>query len=281
MRVGLYCRVSTEEQGERNTVDVQLETLRRLVPDGLEYIDNGVSGTIPLANRPAGAHLLADVRAKKVSEVVVYKLDRLGRSLRGILSAYDALNELGVSVRSAMEPFNTGTVFGKAMFGFLAVVAEWEHGAISERTMNGRERIVREGKWSGGPAPFGYCIIEGRLAPYEPEAEIVREIFSNIAHGGTLRSEAKRLNELGAFGRAGKPWTQGRLSKLVHCSTYTGQHLYRGRSGTLSRDVTPLVDRETWSLVHDQLPVTQFSSLHGASIYCAARFAVSTVAAGT
>jgi site-specific DNA recombinase len=270
MRVGLYCRVSTEEQGERNTVDVQLETLRRLVPDGLEYIDNGVSGTIPLANRPAGAHLLADVRAKKVSEVVVYKLDRLGRSLRGILSAYDALDELGVSVRSAMEPFNTGTVFGKAMFGFLAVVAEWEHGAISERTMNGRERIVREGKWSGGPAPFGYCIIDSRLAPYDPEAGIVREIFSNIAHGGTLRSEAKRLNERGVFGRAGKPWTQGRLSKLVHCSTYTGQHLYRGKSGTLSRAVTPLVDRETWSLVHDQLrrnsvqqPTRRFNLLRG------------------
>src|SRR5262245_15344761 len=117
MRVGLYCRVSTEEQGERNTIDVQLETLRRLVPDSLEYIDNGVSGTIPLANRPAGAHLLADVRAKKVSEVVVYKLDRLGRSLRGILTAYDALDALGVSVRSAMEPFDTGTLFGKAMFG--------------------------------------------------------------------------------------------------------------------------------------------------------------------
>jgi site-specific DNA recombinase len=54
MRPAIYCRVSTEEQGERNTIEVQLETLRRLVPDGLEYVDNGVSGTIPLRDRPAG-----------------------------------------------------------------------------------------------------------------------------------------------------------------------------------------------------------------------------------
>jgi DNA invertase Pin-like site-specific DNA recombinase len=116
VKIGIYTRVSTEDQAERNTVVIQLEALRRMVPDGIEYVDDGVSGKVPLGERPANAQLLRDAKAKKINEAVVYKLDRLGRSLRGILTAYDDLTTLGVSFRSATKPIDTSTVFGRAMF---------------------------------------------------------------------------------------------------------------------------------------------------------------------
>ena len=111
----IYARVSTEDQAERQTVKAQLDFLRRFhdlhqITIASEYIDDGISGTVPLDERPEGRRLLDDARAGRFGAVLVYRLDRLGRSVRALLSAHDALDGVKVSIRSATEPFDTSAL---------------------------------------------------------------------------------------------------------------------------------------------------------------------------
>jgi DNA invertase Pin-like site-specific DNA recombinase len=175
VKVAIYARVSAEDQAERNTFDIQFDALRRLADDAVEYVDDGISGKVPLGQRPAGARLLADA-SEEILRGRGVQVGRLGRSLRGILDAYDALYDLGVTFRSATESIDTSSVFGRAMFQFLAVIVEWEHGTIVERTTAGKRRISREGKWHGGECPYGYAIVGGFLVPRELEATVVAEL---------------------------------------------------------------------------------------------------------
>src|SRR5215207_6234968 len=113
-RVALYLRVSSEEQRDRETIEIQRDFLKeycRLY--GLEvvdtYADDGISGTIPLHERPEGKRLLQDAKEGQFGAVLVYKLDRLGRSLLVIVDAHDRLQAAGVALRSATEPIDTST----------------------------------------------------------------------------------------------------------------------------------------------------------------------------
>jgi DNA invertase Pin-like site-specific DNA recombinase len=107
--VALYCRVSTDEQADRQTIDAQRDFLRRYcdlheLPIADAYVDDGWPGTLALAERPEGHRLLADAAAHRFYVVLTYRLDRLGRSLRVLLDAHTALDAHGVTIRSATEP---------------------------------------------------------------------------------------------------------------------------------------------------------------------------------
>src|SRR5918999_399168 len=199
-RVALLLRVSSEEQRERETIELQEEFLGQYC--GLYdfevaeiYKDDGVSGTIPLHERPEGRRLLEDASAGKFDAVLVYKLDRLGRTLLVMVDAHDRLQEAGVALRSATEPIDTSTPSGRLIFQMLASFAEYERGTIRERTQAGLHRALRNGKFSGR-IPYGYRLTEGGkgLDVVEQEAEIVRSIFENIAEGSSLYGESRRLN---------------------------------------------------------------------------------------
>src|SRR5215210_5305409 len=181
-RVALCLRVSSEEQRERETIEIQDEFLTRYCRlYGLDvagiYKDDGVSGTVPLQERPEGRRLLEDARAGRFDAVLVYKLDRLGRSLLVIVDAHDRLQAAGVALKSATEPIDTSTPSGRLIFQMLASFAEYERGTIRERTQAGLHRAARNGKHMG-PIPFGYRASspkDGRLEVVEEEAEIVRQ----------------------------------------------------------------------------------------------------------
>jgi site-specific DNA recombinase len=200
-RVALYMRVSSEEQREAGTIKTQDEVLRthaeRMGFKVVEaYADDGVSGVIPLHERPAGALLLRDAREGRFQTVLVYKLDRLARTQLGILDAADRLERMGVALRSATEHYETATPQGRLMFQMLGSFAEFEKSNINERTRDGLYRAHRSGRHLA-PVPFGYRANEdGRLEIVPEEAEVVSEIISNIAGGSTLYSEAGRLNAL-------------------------------------------------------------------------------------
>ncbi len=194
-RIALLLRVSSEEQRERETIEIQEEFLEQYC--GLYqldvadiYKDDGVSGTIPLHERPAGRRLLEDAREGKFDSVLVYKLDRLGRSLLVIVDAHDRLQQAGVALRSATEPVDTSTPSGRLIFQMLASFAEYERGTIRERTQAGLHRALRNSKFSGR-IPYGYrrSPDETGLTLVEEEAQVVRQIIANIAAGATLYSE--------------------------------------------------------------------------------------------
>jgi site-specific DNA recombinase len=162
MAVGIYLRMSTEDQRERQTIETQRElTQGYCARNGLPiyeiFADDGVSGTIPLGQRQEGGRLLRDAKLKKFDQVVVYKLDRLGRDPRFTMEAVAQLEEYGVGILSVTESLGGKTSSGKLMRGMLTLFAGFERDQIRERSIAGTNRLAADGTWLGGIAPFGYC----------------------------------------------------------------------------------------------------------------------------
>jgi site-specific DNA recombinase len=163
-KVALYLRVSSEEQRDRETIEIQddfLEQYRELYDLDVAdiYKDDGVSGTILLHERPEGRQLFEDAKAGKFNTVLVYRLDRIGRSLLVVVDAHDRLQEAEVALRSATEPIDTSTPAGRLIFQMLASFTEFEKETIVERTSAGKRRAYRNGV-QPGLIPYGYDIAE-------------------------------------------------------------------------------------------------------------------------
>jgi site-specific DNA recombinase len=127
-RVALYYRVSSDEQAERGTIEAQRTFLRQYaslysLPVADEYADDGITGRLSLGERPEGQRLLQDAEAGRFRCVLVYRLTRLGRSLKALSEAHDVLSAFGVTIRSAIEPFGISTPIGKFVFQLLASLA--------------------------------------------------------------------------------------------------------------------------------------------------------------
>jgi site-specific DNA recombinase len=259
-RVALYLRVSSEEQRDRETIEIQREFLKeycRLY--GLEaaqvYADDGVSGTISLHERPEGRRLLEDAKQDKFSTLLVCRLDRLGRSLLVIVDAHDRLQYCGVALKSATEPIDTSNPSGRLIFQMLASFAEYERETIRERTRSGLHRAYRNGKYTGR-IPYGYRLgsDEVTLVVVEEEAAVVREIIANVSSGSTLYSESKRLNESAVPSpgwrfksgerKHGRSWSPSTVAGIVHQPAYSGIHEVKiGGEDTITREVPVIVDR--------------------------------------
>ncbi len=165
IRLACYARVSSDDQAERGTIQNQIEfatkycDLHQLGP--IEwYKDDGVTGTIPLEMRPDGARLLEDAKTGRLDLLLIYKLDRLGRSARVILNSVYELEQHGVKIRSMTEPFDTGDPSGRFLLTILAGVADLERETILDRMWHGANRAARSGKWLGGIVPYGYRVNE-------------------------------------------------------------------------------------------------------------------------
>jgi site-specific DNA recombinase len=217
------------------------------------YADDGVSGTIPLHERPEGRRLLEDAREGKFSTLLVYRLDWLGRSQLVTVDAHDRLQACGVALKSATEPIDTSNPSGRLIFQMLASFAEYERETIRERTQAGLQRAYRGGKHFGA-APYGYRTDDrGFLQVVPEEAELVREIIENVAEGSTLYAEAKRLNDLGLatpgwrYGKkrpGTKLWSVMTVSNIVRQSAYSGIHKVKVNGGKdiIEQPVPPILD---------------------------------------
>lgn len=267
-RVAIYCRVSSDEQAEKGTIQAQIDYARRYLElhgpemgiDGYEfYLDEGVSGTIALPNRPDGSRLISDAKQKKFQALLVYRLDRLARSVKHVLDTYDLLDENGIGLKSMTEAFDTSTPTGKFFMTLLASIAALERETILERTQGGKERNAKEGKWVSGAPPFGYRIQDKRLVIHEPEAETVRMIFRlyNEGESGEGMSTVEIARYLNANNRptpsiskgtknksTGK-WHAGHISIVLRTEAYSGNYTYLKRSKrkkeTIELAVPPII----------------------------------------
>jgi len=282
MPVALYLRVSTEEQRERQSIATQREFAERYcalhqLHLGAVFADDGVSGTVPLHLRPAGARILPDARLHRFDQLLVYRLDRLGRDTRLTLQAVAELEQCGVRVKSLTEDFDTATASGRLMLTLLSGFAAHEREVIRERSLAGSQRVAQNGGWLGGRLPFGYCRAGGQrqtgmILSEEPlpgldvsAAEVIRRIFRMAAQERqSCPRIADYLNALGVprtgDGVARHPaspsesvarWRAGRVRNLLISTVYKGQHVYgkRGRNqkrAPIVRSVPAIVSEAVW-----------------------------------
>lgn len=278
MAVAVYCRVSSEDQAERGTIEIQKDFAAKYVSlynlDVFDYYcDDGVTGTMPLEMRPEGKRLLEDAAKKRFNTVIFHKLDRLGRKVRVILNAVHDLDELGVSIKSMTEPFETETPTGKFLLTTLAGIAELDRDTILARMWSGAQLAAKQGRWLGGTVPYGYKVVNKHLVvSSDPipgfrfsEADIIRIIFNMAGiEKATCPEIADYLNSISiptkyAISLSGKNsnknkgtiWHPSRIAHIIRSTTYKGLHQF-GKNTThknskiITRIVPAIVDESLW-----------------------------------
>ncbi|MGE4164151.1 MAG: recombinase family protein [Vicinamibacterales bacterium] len=243
VRCALYTRQSvTDAKEEFSSLDAQREAAEayvlsqrargwRALPD--RYDDAGISGAT--ADRPALKRLLDDVEAGRVDCIVVYKIDRLSRSIADFVQLMDRFDKKGVAFAAVTQQFDTSTSVGRLTLNLLSCFAQYEREVIAERTRDKVHAARRRGRWTGGPPPLGYDVAPegGRIVVNEVEAKRVRQIFALHAEHETVTRTVEALNARGWTTKAwttregrerpGGPWTKHTLGKLLANPTYIGR----------------------------------------------------------
>lgn len=225
MIVAIYTRVSTQEQAKEGySIHEQQERTKKFCEAhgwtvSKVYTDAGFSGSN--TNRPDLQELIAAVKAHLIDKVVVYKLDRLSRSQLDTLFLIEKVFLAnGVDFVSMSENFDTGTAFGRAMIGILAVFAQLEREQIKERMAIGIEARAKDGKFHGGSAvPIGYDYTEGNLLP-NSDAEQVRKVFELFASG---KSVWKIEEEMQPYSHKFGKWSARTIRNVLQNETYIGR----------------------------------------------------------
>ena len=245
----IYTRKSHEEglEQEFNSLDAQRESAEayiesqrmqgwRALPD--RYDDGGFSGGN--MERPGVQRLLADMDAGKVDVIVVYKIDRLSRSLLDFMKMIERFNEQGVSFVSVTQHFNTTDPTGRMFLGILITFAQYEREVIAERIRDKVAAAKRRGKYCGGPAILGYDVDRERkkLLVNPEEAPLVKHIFRRFTQLASAKSLAAEINEQGyrtkswttkkGKHRPGSPWNTGHIYRLLGNRIYMGEVVHKG-----------------------------------------------------
>jgi len=248
LRCAIYTRKSTEDglEQEYNSLDAQRDAGEAYIasqksegwvclPD--HYDDGGFTGGN--MERPALKRLLGDIEDGKVDCIVVYKVDRLSRSLIDFSKIMDVLERQSVSFVSVTQQFNTSSSMGRLMLNVLLSFAQFEREMISERTRDKIAATRRKGKWSGGMPMLGYDVDArgGRLHANDDEAARVREIFELYLNRLSLIEVVKELDARGwttkrwttrkGYERGGKPFNKNSLFKLLTNRIYLGKITYK------------------------------------------------------
>jgi len=253
-RCAVYTRKSTDEGLELafNSLDAQRDACEAfiasqrgegwiLVAD--RYDDGGFSGGT--LERPALRRLLADIQAGRVDCVVVYKLDRLTRSLMDFSKLADLFDRHGVTFVSVTQSFNTNSSMGRLTLNMLLSFAQFERELGSERVRDKIAASKRRGLWTGGVVPLGYTVLNKQLIIHPIEAPLVRRIFQRFV---TLRSITKVLRELDADGirqRSGRPFDKVVLHKILRNRTYIGLTVHKTEAYPGKHEA--IIDQALWT----------------------------------
>jgi len=239
-RCAIYTRKSTSVglDSDFNSLDAQREACLAYIQRqpgwalvDARYDDGGFTGAN--IDRPAFQRLLADVDAGKVDVIVVYKVDRLSRSLLDFVKVMERLGTAGASFVSVTQNFSTADAMGRLTMNLLASFAEFERSMIAERTRDKIAASRRKGKWTGGPVPFGYSAKDKKLVVNEVEARVVREAFALFLQHRQMAKVARELNERGLLprgssrpSRLGLRWTKDSIARLLRSPLYAGLMMY-------------------------------------------------------
>jgi site-specific DNA recombinase len=269
VRCAIYTRVSTERglDQEFNSLDAQYEAASAYIKSQAHagwtlirsrYDDGGYSGGS--TDRPDLQRLLDDIRARKIDVIVVYKVDRLTRSLADFAKLVEMFDAHGVSFVSVTQQFNTTTSMGRLTLNVLLSFAQFEREVTSERIRDKIAASKRKGLWVGGNLPLGYEMKDGKIAVLKEEAELVRLIYRRYLElGGVnelLRDLSERNNRTKArllstgVIRGGIPFGRGALYYLLSNRFYIGEVKYKNE--ILPGEQPPIMDRALFEAVRQR-----------------------------
>jgi len=269
IRCAIYTRKSTEEgleqefnslQAQREAAEAYIKSQKHLgwtlIPD--HYDDGGFSGGS--MERPALQQLLDDIEARRVECVVVYKVDRLSRSLLDFARLIDRFDQRSITFVSVTQQFNTTTSLGRLTLNILLSFAQFEREIISERTRDKMSAARRKGKWVGGTPVLGYDVDPrgGRLVVNEKEARRVRDIFKLYQEHRSLTPAVAELARRGwttkswkskrGIRRKGRLFTKASLRRFLTNAIYVGKVEYRDT--IYDGEHAAIVDLELWEAVN-------------------------------
>jgi site-specific DNA recombinase len=276
LRCAIYTRVSTEHGLEQdfnslhNQREASVAYIKSQAHEGWNlirtaYDDGGFSGAS--MDRPALQRLLADVQAGGVDVVVVYKVDRLTRSLADFAKLVELFDRHQVSFVSVTQAFNTTTSMGRLTLNVLLSFAQFEREVTSERIRDKIAASKRKGLWVGGMVPLGYDSRDRKIVVVEEEAERVRLIFQRYRDLGSLDKLLRELRQGGvvtkvrrlANGRTigGIAFTRGPLAYLLRNRFYVGEVVYRGE--VCPGEHAPILERALFEAVQEKLAARRSS----------------------
>ena len=270
IRCAIYTRKSCEEglEQEFNSLDAQRASAENYISSQSHegwvlindhYDDGGFSGGN--LERPALQRLFQDIREDKIDCIIVYKIDRLTRSLLDFSKIIQLLDEHNVSFVSVTQSFNTANSMGRLMLNVLLSFAQYERELTSERIKDKLEASCKRGMWMGGNIPLGYDAKDRKLLINEKEAKIVRILFQNFAETASITETARELNNLGF---STKTWisNNGKLHKgqrfnKSNVRRILNNHLYIGKVKHKDKLFDgmhkPIIDDQTWQKTRELL----------------------------
>ena len=260
LRCAVYTRKSTEEGLDRefNTLDAQRDACMAyvasqraegwlLVPD--HYDDGGFSGAT--LERPALRRLMADIERGLVDVIVVYKIDRLSRSLMDFSKLVEVMDAHGVTFVSVTQSFNTTTSMGRLTLNILLSFAQFEREVIGERIRDKFAASRARGMWMGGKVPLGYDVCDRKLVVNEAEAAVVRRVFEGFADLQSGTELAKVLQRENRTSKTGRLLNKADVYRLLNNRTYVGEAAHKGQ--VYPGQHTAIISRALWDQVHAAL----------------------------
>jgi len=282
IRCAIYTRKSSEEGLEQdfNSLDAQREACEAFVVSQKHegwialpemYDDGGISGAT--MERPALKRLLSDIETGRIDTVVVYKVDRLTRSLGDFAKIVEVFDTRGVSFVSVTQQFNTTTSMGRLTLNMLLSFAQFEREVTGERIRDKIAASKKRGLWMGGLPPLGYDVDDKKLVINPPEAETVRAIYSRYAELGSVRLLKEELDRNGVVSKirhdkhgrqtGGKPLARGALYLMLQNRIYRGEIVHKETS--YPGEHAAIIDEALWNKVQKRLADNRVERQYGAS----------------
>ncbi len=256
-RCAVYCRVSSDERLDQsfNSIDAQKEAGQAFIKSQSregwiavadDYDDGGFSGGN--MERPALKRLMMDIERGQIDIIVVYKIDRLSRSLADFARMVDVFDRCKVSFSAVTQQINSATSMGRLMLNVLLSFAQFEREVTGERIRDKIAASKAKGMWMGGPLPLGYDVQNRLLTINEAEAVIVRRIFDDFVTVRSTTAMVRALDREGLLTKTGRRFCKQSVYKILHNRMYLAEINHKGKS--FPGQHPPILTQAQWDAAH-------------------------------